>query len=183
MIFGRNIRLRAIEQDDLPRFVNWFNDPQVRKGLNIYLPMSQVEEEHWFEELLNRDQAERPFALDIRKGEDWVHVGSCGLFSLDHRSRSSTLGIVIGDKTYWDQGYGSDAVRTLLAHAFETLNLNRVSLRVFESNHRAIEVYKRVGFKLEGRLREDRFSEGHYEDTLIMGILRREWSSEEEGKR
>ena len=183
MILGQNIRLRAIEREDLPRFVLWFNDPEVREGLNIFLPMSQVEEERWFEGLSDCDPMEKPLALDIRKGEDWVHVGSCGLFSINHRARHAELGIAMGDKRYWDQGFGTDTVQTLLNHAFNTLNLNRVSLRVFESNQRAIKVYRRVGFVEEGRLREDRFAEGRYEDTLIMGILRREWQSDEEGRR
>ena len=183
MILGRKIRLRAIEREDLPRFVQWFNDPQVRESLNLFLPMSHVEEERWFEGLSDRDPMEKPFALDIRQGEAWVHVGSCGLFSLNLRTHSAELGIAIGDKRYWDQGFGTDAVETLLTHAFNTMNMNRVSLRVFESNQRAIEVYRRVGFIEEGRLREDRFAEGRYEDTLIMGILRREWQSDEEGRR
>jgi diamine N-acetyltransferase len=63
---------------------------------------------------------------------------------------------------------------------FKTLNLNRVSLRVFESNQRAIKAYERVGFILEGRLREDHFSQGRFEDTLIMGILCDEWKAQKE---
>lgn len=177
MIHGKKIRLRAIEREDLPRFVEWFNDEEVRQGLNFFLPMSLAEEERWFERILNGDAAERPLAIDIREGDQWVHVGSCGLFSINSRDRKAELGIMIGDKRYWNKGYGSDTMWTLLGHAFETLNLNRVSLQVFESNQRAIKVYERVGFKLEGRLREDRFSQGRFEDTLIMGILCDEWKA------
>jgi len=70
----------------------------------------------------------------------------------------------------------------LLHHAFESLNLNRISLQVLESNPRAIKVYKRVGFTVEGRLGEDRFSQGRYEDTIIMSILRDEWRTKSEGE-
>ena len=180
MIHGEKIRLRAIDREDLPRFVGWFNDEEVRQGLNFFLPMSLAEEERWFESMLERNASERPLAIDGREGDRWIHIGSCGLFSFDARDRKAELGILIGDKTYWDKGYGTDTLRTLLRHAFETLNLNRVSLRVFESNQRAIKVYERVGFIMEGRLREDRFSQGRFEDTLIMGILRDEWKAQKE---
>jgi len=182
VIYGDKVRLRAIEREDLPRFVEWINDPEVRQGLNFYLPMSTVEEERWYEGYLERDPPERPLAIDVRDSDEWVHIGSCGLFSIDSRARKAELGILIGDKTYWDRGYGTDTIRTLLHHAFESLNLNRISLQVFESNPRAIKVYKRVGFTAEGRLREARFSQGRYEDTIIMSILRDEWRTKSEGE-
>jgi RimJ/RimL family protein N-acetyltransferase len=92
------------------------------------------------------------------------------------------LGIIIGDKSAWDQGFGTDVVRTLLRHAFDTLNLNRVALRVFETNLRAIQVYRKIGFIEEGRLRQDHFIDGQYVDVVIMGILCAEWKSIEKGE-
>ncbi len=92
------------------------------------------------------------------------------------------LGIIIGEKSAWDQGFGTDVVRTLLRHAFDTLNLNRVVLRVFETNLRAMQVYKKIGFVEEGRLRQDHFIDGKYVDVVIMGILRVEWKTIEEGE-
>jgi len=179
MIYGKDVRLRAIEPDDLPRFVTWFNDPDVRDGLSQFLPMSLVEEEKWFEDFISRDPLEKPFAIDVLEDEAWVHVGSAGLFTFDHQARRAELGIAIGAKQYWDRGHGTNAVKLLLRHAFENLNLNRVSLVVFESNPRAIHVYKKVGFIEEGRMREFHFSGGKYCDTLIMSMLRREWESSE----
>jgi ribosomal-protein-alanine N-acetyltransferase len=105
MIFGKDVRLRAIERDDLPRFVSWFNDPDVREGLSQFLPMSLVEEEKWFEDFLSRDPVEKPFAIDVLEDEAWVHVGSAGLFAFDHQARRAELGIAIGAKHYWDRGH------------------------------------------------------------------------------
>lgn len=84
-------------------------------------------------------------------------------------------GIVIGEKEYWNRGYGSDALRTLLRFAFEELNLHRVFLHVFDFNERAIRCYEKVGFRHEGRLRQARFTEGRYVDELVMAVLREEW--------
>lgn len=177
MILGKRVRLRAIEREDLPRFVRWFNDPEVRENLDLFLPMSLAEEEKWFADVLERDPIERPLAIDFREGDDWVHLGSCGLFSFNQKARHAALGISIGDKSYWDKGIGTEALHTILRHGFETLNLNRVHLRVHVSNHRAIQVYQKLGFKEEGRLRDDHFAHGIYEDTLVMAILRDEWES------
>lgn len=183
MIYGERIRLRAIERQDLPRFVAWFNDPEVRRGLNVFLPMSLMEEERWYEGVLERDPIERPMSIDVQEGEDWIHIGSCGIFEVDARVRRCEIGIAIGSRSYWDQGLGTDALSTLVKHAFETLNMNRVALRVFESNERALRVYQRLGFKEEGRLRQAHFDEGRYGDVSIMSLLRDEWQAEREDER
>jgi RimJ/RimL family protein N-acetyltransferase len=55
VIFGERIRLRAVEREDLPRFVEWFHDPEVRAGISLFMPMSLVEEEQWYEGMLKQD--------------------------------------------------------------------------------------------------------------------------------
>ncbi|MFQ5407757.1 MAG: GNAT family N-acetyltransferase [Anaerolineales bacterium] len=177
MIYGTNIRLRAIERDDLPRFVAWFNDPEVREGLELGLPMSIADEEQWYERMLQNDRAAHPLAIDVRDGERWQHVGSCGFMNIKKVAHNAELGIVIGDKAYWDKGYGTEVMHTLLRHGFGTLNLHRIYLRVFDNNPRAIKVYLRAGFTEEGRLREDRYHDGRYNDTIVMGILHAEWAA------
>ncbi|MCJ7512430.1 MAG: GNAT family N-acetyltransferase [Anaerolineales bacterium] len=77
---------------------------------------------------------------------------------------------------------GSQATQLILRQAFETLNLNRVTLRVYKDNARSLAVYRRPGFQEEGRLRQDRFLDGQYWDTLWMGILRSEWSDSQKGR-
>jgi len=105
----------------------------------------------------------------------WTHVGGAGFHSVDWPSRCAELGIVLGSRDSWGQGYGTDATRALVGWGFRELNLNRVWLRVFEDNARGIRCYEKVGFRLEGRLRQDRFREGRYLDTLVMGVLRDEF--------
>ena len=175
MIIGEGIRFRAIDQNDLPRFVRWFNDPEVLRGVSMFLPMAMWEEEQWFKALSERPQAERPMAIEILSGDEWVHIGNLGLFDIDGRTRSAEVGISIGEKVYWDQGYGTLAMQLLLKHGFNTLNLNRIALRVFANNPRAIRCYEKVGFVHEGRLRQAHFHEGEYVDILWMSILRHEW--------
>jgi RimJ/RimL family protein N-acetyltransferase len=175
MIPVGRVRLRAIERSDLPRYVEWLNDPDVTRGVGRSLPLGIEEEEVWFNDLQKKDPMERSMAIDALKDTTWQHIGGCGLFDFNHQARRATSGIMIGDKAFWDQGYGTEAMILLLDHAFLTLNLHRVDLQVYEHNQRAIKVYKKIGFVEEGRLREHHYREGRYFDTLIMSILQEEW--------
>ena len=68
------------------------------------------------------------------------------------------------------------------AIAFEKMNLNRVYLRVFENNSRAIRVYERCGFQKEGVLREDHYAGGRYYNTLVMALLKHEYFEKYKGR-
>ena len=180
MILGEKIRLRRPERADLPRFSAWLNDPEVRRHLALIYPMSVVHEEQWFEEQLKAEPAVQAFVIEVHLAgaeSAWPPVGVIGFHAIDWRSRAGELGLFIGEKGFWNAGYGTDAVRTFVRWGFQELNLNRVFLRVFEDNASAIRSYEKVGFRLEGRLRQDRYQDGRYLDTLIMGLLREEFSA------
>ncbi len=178
MIYGDRIRLRGVERTDLPVFITWLNDPEVIEGLALYRPLSMAEEEQWFEKMLTRSQDERPFVIEARTEDGWQVIGNLALFDIKWREKSAELGIVIGEKTYWNKGYGGDAIRTLLTHGFETLNLHRIFLRVYEFNLRAIHAYEKIGFVHEGRMRQAEYSRGRYIDVLLMSVLSNEWKNE-----
>lgn len=182
MIYGKRVRLRAVEREDVNKFHEWVNDPEVTRGLTLYLPMSMTDEENWFNSLMKRDQEEKALAIEVRKGRNWKLIGNCGVFGIEHLNSSAELGIMIGDKSEWDKGYGSEVMLLLLRHGFETLNLNRAFLRVYVDNVRAVRSYEKAGFVLEGRLREARYKFGKYEDVLIMSVLRSEWMSRKKEK-
>jgi len=179
MILGQRIRLRPVEKDDLPRYVKWFSDPDLRAYLAQHLPISQAQEEKWFER--NQQAGDmQAWAIDAQPADmavgPWVHIGGCGLHEIDWRNRHAELGIVIGARDYWNRGYGTDSVATLAGWGFNTLNLHRLFLRVYADNTRAIRCYEKVGFQHEGRLRQDNYANGAYRDTLLMGLLRADWA-------
>jgi len=180
MIFGERIRFRAIDRDDLLTFVKWINDPEVRQGIGIYLPYAMADEADWFDMMRKRPIDEHNLAIEVKGittqgDESWTLIGSCGFFNLDQRNRSSEFGIMIGDKNYWNQGFGTEAVRLLCQHGFNTLNLNRIYLRVLESNPRAIHAYEKAGFAHEGRQRQAEFRDGKYINMLVMSMLKDEY--------
>lgn len=176
MIYGERIRFRAAEREDLPTFVSWINDPEVRAGLSLYTPISQAAEEKWFENMIKQHPAQQVMVVEAKQGKEWIVIGNCGLIEVNWRLSSAEVGIMIGARNEWNKGYGTEAMRLLLRHGFETLNLNRVFLRVYEDNLGAIRAYEKAGFVHEGRLREAQFSDGKYKDVLLMSVLRSEWS-------
>jgi RimJ/RimL family protein N-acetyltransferase len=103
-------------------------------------------------------------------------VGGGGLVGIDWQNRFAEIGIHIGEKKYWDKGFGTKVIKLFLKHGFDTLNLNRLWLRVFETNQRAIRAYEKAGFTLEGRYRQGQFLDGKYVDVMIMSVLQSEWA-------
>jgi len=175
VIYGERVRLRAVEREDVKRFCVWVNDPEVTRYLSLYLPMSAVDEENWFDSLSKRDPREKPLAIEIRAGGGWKLIGNCSVFDIDSISRQAELGIMIGEKDEWNKGYGAETMSLLLRHCFETLNLNRAYLRVYAGNERGKRAYEKAGFVVEGRLREAVYKCGKYDDVIVMGALRSEW--------
>ena len=178
MIYGERVRLRAIEREDVPRFVEWLNDPEVIAGLGLSLPLANWEETRWFENLSNHAAEERPLAIEVYAPDGaWRHIGATGLSEINWMNRIASFGIFIGEKALWNQGYGTEATSLVLKHGFETLNLNRIFLYVYETNPRAIKAYERAGFVKEGLLREARYLNGVYINVLVMSALKSEWVS------
>jgi RimJ/RimL family protein N-acetyltransferase len=88
-------------------------------------------------------------------------IGACGLHYLDPYSQTCHLGIAIR-RDRWGQGYGQDAVRTLLRYAFGPLNLRKVSLEALADDPRAVGAYRGAGFTEEGRFRAHTWHDGEY---------------------
>ncbi len=175
---GDKVRLRPLTREDLPHFVRWLSDPEVTQYLASpirFRPPSLGDEEEWFSESAGR--------LDLQvwaiEAEHKTLIGDVGLTKLDLSDNSVEIGILIGDKTAWDRGYGTDTIRTLLRHAFQNLHIHRVQLRVAEENRRGIRCYEKCGFVLEGILRQDRqLADDRYGNSLIMSVLRPEFAQQ-----
>jgi RimJ/RimL family protein N-acetyltransferase len=182
MIDGNGIRLRRDERADIPKFVEWLNDPEVRKYLLMHMPISTANEEQWFENMLKLPGEEQPFAIEIQKDDAWQLIGNCSFMQIDHAALSAEVGLFIGDKSCWNKGYGTEVMRLMLRIGFGTLNLNRIFLRVDEDNKGGIRAYEKVGFIHEGRSRQAAYRDGKYHDMLVMSVLRSEWNSEEQVK-
>lgn len=167
---GNKVILRPIKMGDASRFVKWLKDPEVNKFITRK-PATIKDEKQWIKNLVKLKKIEHHFAVETNEG---IHIGSASLF-LNLKDKNAKFGILIGDKNYWDKGYGTDITKTILNYGFTKLKLHRIQLRVYEYNSRAINVYQKLGFKLEGIKREDVLYKGKFYNHLLMGILKNEW--------
>ncbi len=178
MFHGDRIVLRAVAPSDLPTFHRWWSDPEIAR-FQTSGPIRLNREEtniSMFERWFADSGADVGFAI-VRR-EDETLIGFCNLWGATVKNRSAQVGILI-DRPFWNQGYGTDAMRILLSYAFTELNLHRVQLAVFAFNERALRVYQRLGFREVGRLRETTFRDGVWQDEVIMDLLQREHATGE----
>jgi RimJ/RimL family protein N-acetyltransferase len=172
MIEGLHITLRAREDQDAEAFHRWFNDPEVTRFLGQPFPAISLSQQRAFIQNMNTDRDRRTYSIVLKDG---TLIGNCELRAFSWSARSCELGIVIGEKQYWSQGYGGEAVGLLLRIAFDGLNMHKVWLSCAAYNERGLRAYRRIGFREDGRLRDDRFIDGRYDDTIMMSMLATEW--------
>ncbi len=167
--------LRDLTLEDAEDRFQWSLDKEVIKHLNMpdkYPPFSREETLNWINMCINRTNGYEQKAIVTGEGK---HIGWIDLKNIDKLNKHAELGIAIGDKNYWDKGYGLAAMVEMLKYGFDKLNLNKIWLRVEVDNERAIKSYKKIGYVEEGILRQDRLRNGEFIDRLRMSILKSEF--------
>ena len=134
---------------------------------------SEKKYKEWMEKRSEKD-GDNNFRFTVRTLTDDTLIGDVSIHP-QWVDADAWLGIGLGEREYWDRGYGTDAMRLIVQYGFIELNLHRVSLALHSYNDRALKSYKKVGFKVEGTLRQDTLREGRRTDGIFMGILRDEW--------
>lgn len=168
------MRLRPMEPRDLPKFVEWLADPEVRRWLAGMDEAPSMEEEvEWYD----RRRSDTESVLWTIESLDGRLLGNIEL-RLTLASRRAELGIAVQDKTKWSKGFGTDAIKLALEYGFDDLELNRIELTVDSENGRGRRCYEKCGFVEEGLLRQHRFVEGRFGDTVVMSVLRSEWEAQ-----
>ncbi|MFD2638131.1 GNAT family N-acetyltransferase [Piscibacillus salipiscarius] len=177
MFSSKRLVLRKVDKNDVELYHSWRNNMDVMYTTNPSLDLYSLEDTRSFVENNLTDSRSSKSYIILQKEEDKA-IGITSLINIDYKNRNSECIIDIGEKDYWGQGYGSEALQILLNYAFLELNLHRVSLRVFSFNHKAIKLYKKLGFKEEGISRQCLFRNGKWEDIVHMGILHNEYLGE-----
>src|SRR5699024_2391582 len=106
---------------------------------------------------------------------DNVPIGYCGLVNIDFKNSKAESYLGLGNKEYWGNGHASEARRLILDYAFHELALNKVYSFVWTENEKMKHINEKVGFKIEGTLRDDIYYQGKFRDKHIMGVLRDEY--------
>ncbi len=173
VIEGSRVVLRRHVPENLTAFRRWYADPEIARLARYQeAPMRPDEIERFFAARVVGPDA---LSMAIHERATDRLVGTCAFSQLDGDNGSALYHITIGEKDAWSQGYGSEATRLMLDHAFGVLGLHRIALFVFEFNERAIRAYRRCGFVVEGRSRESIYRDGRWWDELAMSVLVADW--------
>lgn len=174
MLSGKKVNLRAVEPSDYELIWQWMNDAESmvywgRPGNSVSLMEVTRQEE---------SQAARGNSRKYMvETKDGARIGMIDYYELDWQARSAWVSILIGEQDFWGGGFGTDAMRTLLAHLFRQMGLHRVALTVHESNTRAQRSYEKSGFVREGVLRDWAFFDDHWVNGVLMSVLDREFAA------
>jgi RimJ/RimL family protein N-acetyltransferase len=171
---GARVALRPLVAADADGpYVEWFNDAEV----------SRLNSHHVFP--YTRDDAleyiaaagGRRDALVLAIELDGRHVGNISLQDIDPVARTAELAIVLGDRSVWGQGVGTEAAELLVAHGFSALNLHRIACGTVLANAGMRALAERLGMTEEGRRREAAWTDGAYHDVVEYGLLASEWAA------
>ncbi len=171
---GNLVCLMALQEGHYhQKMVDWINDKAVTEFLFRGMrPATLNSVAREMEQYLS-DSGDVVLAICAREGDEYI--GVAGLHDINPITRSAEFRILIGEKEYWRRGFGAEAGQFVAAYGFEFLNLNKVWLGVNERNQRALNSYRSFGFVEEGRLRQESFRSGRYDDVIRMSLLQSEY--------
>jgi len=170
---GKLVRLVSADlENDSKLFAQWSQDSEYQRLFDSEpaLRYNPAQIKKFFE-----DEIGSMHFFVIERLEDGRRIGTVDLSGFNWTVGNAWVGIGIGERDLWGKGYGTDAMHVLLRFAFEELNLNRLTLNVFEVNQRGVASYLKAGFRQEGVIPGALLKAGKRCDIVFMGILRREW--------
>ncbi|MDD4858785.1 MAG: GNAT family N-acetyltransferase [Dehalococcoidales bacterium] len=175
MITGGKVRLREKRLADARDDYNWQSDPELAQldaTSALRVPFEEYLVEYSYQ-IRHPSDVSRHFSIESPDGK---HIGNCTYYNINASKAEAEIGIMIGDRNYWDHGYGTDAIDTLLAYIFRDTNLSRIYLKTLDWNFRAQRSFAKSGFRACGNLSRD----GH--SFVLMEQTRAQWQTGKTGK-
>jgi RimJ/RimL family protein N-acetyltransferase len=169
---GKKVVLRPLnKQTDLEKVYKWINDPGIRYFVTGAFPQTIKQEEEWLDSV-GKNKNSIVLAIEALGGE---FIGTIGLHGIEWHNGVATTGVLIGEKRFWNKGYGTDAKMILLDYAFNELGLRKICSRVYSFNKRSLNYSLHCGYRIEGRLRGQILKNGKYYDIIELGLFKKDW--------
>jgi RimJ/RimL family protein N-acetyltransferase len=169
-LIGKKCYLSPINEEDVEKFTEWVNDLDVIIGNSFFHGVRNTAKIK--EEFAIVSKTHNYAIIDIENNEP---IGHCGFNNIDHLNQTGETGIMIGEKNYWDKGYGTEALILLMDYGFKALNLHNINLWTYSFNERALKSFKNIGFKEIGKKREALLRGSKRYDIIYMDILSNEF--------
>jgi RimJ/RimL family protein N-acetyltransferase len=172
-IYGKNVVLRAIEQEDLTLLNKWANNPEIQYWIGgWHFPASMEDQKKWFQGLSVNSLNQR-FVIETK---ELGIIGTANLINIDWKNKNAHHGMLLGDKETRGKGFAIDTVMAVMKYAFEELGLNRLDGSMIEYNEASLKMYvEKCGWKREGIRRNWYFRKNRFWDSIIVGITREDY--------
>jgi len=169
---GDRISLRPIDETSVEQNTRWVNDPEIRRYTPYHTPTTVEQRKNW---LLGIEKASgiSNVAFTIWHNQDQVPIGYILLFDIHWINQTAEIGILIGEKQYWNQGYGSEAVELICRYGFSELHLNKLRAVVAAKNEGSLHIFKKLGFSSEGCLKSEVYTDGEYLDLHYFALFKK----------
>lgn len=171
---GKKIYLRSMQPQDFGEpMIKWVNDREVTRYLyrGTFPANAQTLQDEF--QNMKGSMSDLQFAICLK--ENSQYIGVAGLHGINWIARNGEFRILIGEKSAWGKGAGTEVLQLLTSYAMDVLNFNKVYLGVNEANVKAHKSYLKAGFKEEGRSRQEIFRNGKYFDAIRMSLLKGEY--------
>ena len=168
MIAIGRVKLRPKRLEDAWDDYTWRVDSELA-ALDAATPLRQSFEQflrYYKDELRSPSPWSQRYSLTTL---DEKHIGNCMCYDINVSFREAELGIMIGDRDYWNQSYGYDSMVALIDHTFTSTSLRRLYLHTLEWNKRARRCFEKCGFTLRSVGNQSNKS------FALMDISRDQW--------
>lgn len=175
MLKQGDLFLRPVAYEDEKLVTNWYANPELKANHRQHLPFTQTQALGWVTQVMDtKDSA--PFMIVYQSNMGKVAtIGTCGLFCIHAKDHHAEIGIEICELEFRHKGVGTQVVKMLMEYGFNELNLHRLYSSVISHNQAGLGLFYKLGFVVEGRLRQHYFSGGRYHAEVLFGMLREEW--------
>ena len=164
-----DLRFRAIEREDLEQLKTWRNKPGIRAWTREYRLLNMVNQEDWFESM-SRNRNNEMLVIEILVDNNWVSIGVCGLCYIDWVNRHAEVSLYIGEHSFRGLGLGKRILGLLEEKAFREFNLHKLWAEIYSGNAASVKLFEKAGYVMEGRLKEQVFKNGEYQDSLFFSL-------------
>jgi RimJ/RimL family protein N-acetyltransferase len=149
-IAGARVALRLVSEADVTdEYVAWLNDPEVGAFLETRFTAHTADDVRRY--VRHQRASDDAVFLAIVRRADQRHIGNLRIGAIDRRHHSATIALVIGDKSAWGQGFGSEAIALATAYAFASLQIVKLNARCYATNLASIRAFEKAGWQQEGR--------------------------------
>jgi RimJ/RimL family protein N-acetyltransferase len=170
-LIGKKLYLRILKKGDInDRYLSWVNDHEVVRFMRHRVFPTTAKA---LEEFIASRKWPGDLMLAIIDKKTDRHIGNIGLTSIDWVNRKAELGMLLGEKSFWNKGYMSESFQLMTDHAFQKMNLNKLYAGTEKDNKAAIALFKKMGWKTEGEFKQETYRDGRYIDVVRFAIFKK----------